>query len=282
MTLIADSGSTKTDWLIADAFEKISDSIVIKTQGINPVHMSAETIDDILRRELLPNVNIPIARVAFFGAGCTAGAAERMAEALRVNFPNASIEVQTDLLGAARALLGKRAGIACILGTGSNSCLYDGRQIRSNVPPLGYILGDEGSGASLGRIFLNAMYKGLLPDRVRKLFEDEEGLSYPAVIERVYRQPSANRFLAGLSPFVSRHSDIPEVNELVNENFRAFFSRNILAYRTADLQTISAVGSIAFFFEKNLRQVAGEFGFTLDKVLKSPLRALAEYSVGEE
>ena len=117
---------------------------------------------------------------------------------------------------------------------------------------------------------------------MHKLFEDEEGLSYPAVIERVYRQPSANRFLAGLSPFVSRHSDIPEVNELVNENFRAFFSRNILAYRTADLQTISAVGSIAFFFEKNLRQVAGKFGFTLDKVLKSPLRALAEYAVEEE
>ena len=177
MTLIADSGSTKTDWLIADAFEKISDSIVIKTQGINPVHMSAETIDDILRRELLPNVNIPIARVAFFGAGCTAGAAERMAEALRVNFPNASIEVQTDLLGAARALLGKRAGIACILGTGSNSCLYDGRQIQSNVPPLGYILGDEGSGASLGLIFLNAMYKGLLPDRVKLSCRYRAGLS---------------------------------------------------------------------------------------------------------
>ena len=232
MTLIADSGSTKTHWALAG-----SGSVLAQTQGINPVHQSREQMADILVKELLPHVPHPSAinRIQFYGAGCTAANTAIVESLLTELFPAARVEVGTDLLGAARALFADRPGIACILGTGANSGLYNGRLMVANTPPLGYILGDEGSGANLGIRFLNALYKGRLPRHVAEDFERETQLTYADIIGRVYREPMANRFLASLTPFIHSQLYVPEVSRLVEEAFTDFFRRNLSPYGRRDL-----------------------------------------------
>ncbi|MDE6689371.1 MAG: ATPase, partial [Prevotella sp.] len=228
-TLIADSGSTKTDWALG--------TVRVRTQGINPFHQDATAIRAVLRDELTPQLEATeIRRVAFYGSGVRPELEEKMVSILREFFPQAvEIEAHGDLLGAARALCGHEAGIACILGTGANSCLYDGKQIIGNIPPLGYILGDEGSGAVLGRNFLNALYKNRLSSSIREEFEATQAVKMADVIERVYRQPMANRWLASLSVFIHRHLCEPEVEALVMDNFRDFIVRNIVPYHRPDL-----------------------------------------------
>lgn len=268
-TLIADSGSTKTDWALG--------AVRVRTQGINPFHQDAAAIRAVLRDELMPQLEATeIKRVAFYGSGVRPELEEKMISTLREFFPQAvKIEAHGDLLGAARALCGHEAGIACILGTGANSCLYDGEQIVGNIPPLGYILGDEGSGAVLGRNFLNALYKNRLSSAVREEFEATQAVEMADVIERVYRQPMANRWLASLSVFIHRHLCDPEVEALVMDNFRDFIVRNIAPYHRPDLP-VSAVGSIAYYFGEQLRDVVQKEGYTVGRILRSPLDALVE------
>lgn len=268
-TLIADSGSTKTDWALG--------AVRVRTQGINPFHQDAAAIRAVLRDELMPQLEATeIKRVAFYGSGVRPELEEKMISTLREFFPQAvEIEAHGDLLGAARALCGHEAGIACILGTGANSCLYDGEQIVGNIPPLGYILGDEGSGAVLGRNFLNALYKNRLSSAVREEFEATQAVEMADVIERVYRQPMANRWLASLSVFIHRHLCDPEVEALVMDNFRDFIVRNIAPYHRPDLP-VSAVGSIAYYFGEQLRDVIQKEGYTVGRILRSPLDALVE------
>ena len=197
-----------------------------------------------------------------------------MTELLQEAFPQArQVEAHSDLLGAARALCGHNCGIASILGTGANSCLYDGRRIVANTPALGYILGDEGSGAVLGRRFLNALYKGVLSKEIRDSFEAETGLTMAAIIDRVYRQPLANRFLASLSEFIHRHLDDEAVREIVISNFDDFFLRNIVPYGRRDLP-VSFVGSIAWHYQSELQASAIRQGFTLGTILKTPIEGL--------
>lgn len=268
-TLIADSGSTKTDWALG--------AVRVRTQGINPFHQDAAAIRSVLRDELMPQLEATeIKRVAFYGSGVRPELEEKMISTLREFFPQAvEIEAHGDLLGAARALCGHEAGIACILGTGANSCLYDGEQIVGNIPPLGYILGDEGSGAVLGRNFLNALYKNRLSSAVREEFEATQAVEMADVIERVYRQPMANRWLASLSVFIHRHLCDPEVEALVMDNFRDFIVRNVAPYHRPDLP-VSAVGSIAYYFGEQLRDVVQKEGYTVGRILRSPLDALVE------
>ena len=230
MILIADSGSTKTDWIVYTGNN--GNSRVVSTQGINPFHQSDIEIELILKNEVLPLLasildmlkaaNL-IKYVAFYGAGCTESVLSKMQGCLSGIFAEANIEVAGDLLGAARALCGSKPGIACILGTGSNSCFYDGEKIVENVPPLGYILGDEGSGAALGKLFINGIFKGDLPTHIRELYLNEENITYAEIIEKVYRKPLANRFLASTSKFVYKHLDLPELASLVQHNFDSFF-----------------------------------------------------------
>ena len=270
MTLIADSGSTKTHWALAG-----SGSVLAQTQGINPVHQSREQMADILAQELLPHVPHPsaIKRIQFYGAGCTAANAAIVESLLTELFPAARVEVGTDLLGAARALFADRPGIACILGTGANSGLYDGRLMVANTPPLGYILGDEGSGANLGIRFLNALYKGRLPRHVAEDFERETQLTYADIIGRVYREPMANRFLASLTPFIHSQLYVPEVSRLVEEAFTDFFRRNLSPYGRRDLP-VGFVGSIAFHFSQQLSRVAQREGYTMGEIVKAPIEKL--------
>ena len=271
MKLIADSGSTKTDWVLTD-----ENGIVGRyhTQGLNPVHQAENDILDILRSELLPQLSHSPSAVFFYGSGVRPELESVVARLLTTVFPSATtVEAHSDLLGAARAVCGRSEGIVCILGTGANSCLYDGHEIVKNTPALGYILGDEGSGASLGIKFLNALYKGFLPQFVVDDFQQEVGLSLADVIARVYRQPMANRFLASLSPFVNSHLSVPEVKELVVENFRTFFRRNIVPYGRPDL-SVSFVGSMAHHYADQLTEAATAEGFRMGEIMKSPIDGL--------
>lgn len=279
MILIADSGSTKTDWCVVDGGSVICR---VSTQGINPFHQDEHTISAILRDELLTaddsvRNGIGISQVYFYGSGCREEYVPMMTAALAGAFPHATrIEAHSDLLGAARAVCGAGEGVACILGTGANSCLYDGRRIVMNTPPLGYILGDEGSGAVLGRLFINALYKGSLPATVLSDFERETSLTMADVIRRVYREPLANRFLASFAPFIHRHLSLPAVRAIVVDNFRQFFRRNVVQYGRPDLP-VGAVGSIACHFSAELSEAARTEGFTMGRVVKSPMDGLVEY-----
>ena len=269
--LIADSGSTKTDWAYMDQR--------VQTQGINPFHQDEDTIRRILKEELLPQLTsdiLHLTSILFYGSGVRPELEEKMQRLLQEAFPQAEhIEAHGDLLGAARALCGHQEGIACILGTGANSCLYDGEWIVKNTPPMGYILGDEGSGAVLGVRFLNALYKNRLSNDVRAAFEAYEEMSMAQVIERVYRQPMANRWLASLSTFIHQQIGNPQIEQLVIDNFRDFIQRNITPYQRKDLP-INAVGSIAFYYKEQFEKAVKAEGYTLGKIVRSPLDALVE------
>jgi len=279
MILIADSGSTKTDWMLRGE----TATRQFHTQGINPIHQSDEQILDILRGELLPQLISlnQLSAIEFYGSGVRPDQEARMERLLREVFQlhsshpspltsHPQIEAHSDLLGAARALCGDSEGLACILGTGANSCLYDGEHIVANTPPLGYILGDEGSGAVLGKRFLNALYKGHLGNKIKSDFEAEMQMTLTEVIDRIYRQPLPNRWLASLSPFIHSRLDDPAVEALVVGNFSDFIARNIEPYHRPDLP-LQAVGSIAFFYKDQLCHAARKAGYAVGNILRSPL-----------
>ena len=271
--LIADSGSTKTDWLLIDGQNECS----LHTEGINPVLQSSEQIAGILRQVVANCPSSDVQEVHFYGAGCMGEHREQLAQLLRETFPQAGkVEAESDLLGAARAVCGHEEGIACILGTGSNSCLYDGNGIVENISPLGFILGDEGSGAVLGRRFLNALLKGQLPKTLLDVFYKEMNLNYADIIRRVYREPMPNRFLASLSPFIHAHLDDERVEWIVVENFNDFFEKNVDKYGRKDLP-VSAVGSIACAYEPQFRRAAAAHGREVQRMLKSPVDGLRTF-----
>ena len=273
--LVADSGSTKTDWAIVTPERP---AVVVKTQGINPFHQDGATIRAILRDELLPALSASFSpqSIHFYGSGVRPELETPMESLLREVFPHAlTVEAHSDMLGAARALCADAEGLACILGTGANSCLYDGSRIVQNTPALGYILGDEGSGAVLGVRLLNALYKGRLPQTIVHDFEVQQGLTMADVISRVYRQPLPNRWLASLSPFIHQYINIGVVRQLVVDNFRDFIRRNIVPYGRPDLP-LSAVGSIAYYYCEQLAEAAQAEGYALGRILRSPLDALCD------
>lgn len=273
--LIADSGSTKTDWVV------VGEGVIvarIQTQGINPFHQSENAIEKVLREELLPR--LPAFRVPppvfFYGSGVRPELKPVLERLLSVTLPVGKTEAHSDLLGAARAVCGPCEGIACILGTGANSCLYDGVHIVQSTPPLGYILGDEGSGAVLGIRLLNMLYKGFASRSLLSDFEHDMRMNISDVVARIYRQPLANRFLASLSPFVHTHLDDGAVCNLVIENFRDFFRRNLVQYHRHDL-AVGFVGSIASVYAEQLRVAAGLEGFKVGQIKRSPMDGLLLY-----
>lgn len=269
--LIADGGSTKIDWTIVSGISQKT----FRSPGINPVLWDIGKIEQMLQEGLPHEILSDVESVYFYGAGCLGRSAEKMQEALmRVVAHDAEIEVESDLLGAARALFGNERGIACILGTGSNSALYDGKEIISNIHPLGYILGDEGSGASIGKHFLNALYKGRLPESLRKDFETETGLTYDDVIDHVYRQPMANKFLASLVIFVSKRRK--ECAELLNEEFDNFIEKDILPYNHCELP-VGIVGGVGYEFCEELKEIFLRHRLKLNKVVAKPMENLVDY-----
>mgnify|MGYP000996989780 CR=1 FL=1 len=273
MVLIADSGSTKCTWIASDGARTTN----VRTRGINAVQHSAEQIREALA-ELPPCDGVTSVR--FYGAGCGETfpeASEKLRRELEAHFGTTDITVESDLLGAVRALWGRGEGIACILGTGSNSCYYDGVRIVRNTPPLGWVLGDEGSGTYIGRQLVGNLLKGLCDESLRQLFFEEERLDYDEIIRRVYREGMANRFLASFTRFVARHIDRPELDELVCEAFRAFVRRN-LAHYPADAE-VSALGGVACHFERQLRHVLATEGMRAGRIVETPDEGLLNYHI---
>ena len=275
MILIADSGATKTDWCFG---KNKADAPIVQTQGINPFHQSKEHIAKVLSEELLPQLPTDgrITHIHFYGAGCTPEKSLIVKEELAKLFPDAIIDVQSDLLGAARALCGKEKGIACILGTGSNSCFYDGEKITANVSPLGYILGDEGSSANLGKKLVGDCLKGILPNDIRQAFLEETGWTPADIIDKVYRQPQANRFLASLTPFLSAHRDIPEIQALLLSCFTEFFRRNEMQYAYEEA-AVDYTGSIAWYFQGEVKKAAEALNIRTGQFIKNPIHGLAKF-----
>lgn len=279
MKLIADCGSTKIDWCL---LENGSVARRFNTTGINAVMLTEEEIRQRLLLELQPLIDADadaISEIFFYGAGCISPDVCRNVErALRAVIPGVGqVDVRTDLLAAARALCGHVPGIACIMGTGSNSCWYDGREIRENVSPLGFILGDEGSGAVLGKLFLGDVLKNQLRPELTEEFLREYNLDRMTVIRRVYREPAANRFLASVVPFLSAHIAEPRIHRLVLDAFRAFFRRNVCQYPHYDRLPVNFVGSVAFYFQDILRDAAEQCSCTVGTVIKSPMEGLVKF-----
>ncbi len=278
--LIADCGSTKIHWAQVDRAQ--GDVTEMFTGGVNPAVMDAARIAKVFADELAGKLARRIERVEFYGAGCKGAAATgAVSDALRPLVGDAEISVESDMLGACRALLGDEPGVACILGTGANSCLYDGERIVANVPPGGYILGDEGSGAWLGRRLAGDVIKGLLPEELISAFHTRFGLDEQELIRRVYRpganEDAPNRFLASLAPFISEHADTSPLRGIVKEGFTEFFMRNVAGYFKGRLGTempVNFVGSVAVAFEELLRLTATELGYNVGVVMKSPMDAL--------
>jgi len=273
MILIADSGSTKTEWVLANNGNTVISRQ--KTEGINPFHQSEEEITRIL--QTLSVEDARITEIHFYGSGVRPELCERMQSLLKKRFGVDHVEAVSDLLGAARALCGHTEGIACILGTGANSCLYDGSTIVQNTPALGYILGDEGSGAVLGRNLLNAIYKGVLSAEIREHFEHYTNLSMNDVIARVYRQPMANRWMASLTYFITQYkNEYGELSQLVVNSFRDFLRLNVLPYNRRDL-SVSAIGSVAWYFQTELVHAATIEGLQIGKIEQTPMEGLLRY-----
>lgn len=275
MILIADSGSTKTDWCV------VLDGTPIKrigTKGINPFFQSEEEIQQALTSSLLPQLpEGTINSVHFYGAGCTAENAPVLRRAIADSLPViGNIKANSDMLAAARGLCGHESGIACILGTGSNSCFYDGEAIVSNISPLGFILGDEGSGAVLGKLLVGDILKNQLPPAIKDAFLRQFDLTAPEIIDRVYRQPFPNRFLASLSPFIAQHLEEPALRALVFNSFIAFLRRNVMQY---DYERYPAhfIGSVAHCYKEILQEAAQETGIRIGKILQSPMEGLIQY-----
>lgn len=273
MILIADSGSTKTDWCLADE----NQATTFKTNGINPFFQTDEEIRKVLSREVLEQLPITeITEVYFYGAGCATPVQCRQISGLLQHIIGCNrVEVNSDLLGAARALCGDEPGIACILGTGSNSCYYDGKKITQHISPLGFILGDEGSGADLGRRLVADCLKEELSQPLRERFFARFKLSQEQIMQAVYKGAFPNRFLASLSPFIAENLDEPEIRALAINAFMAFFCRNVLHYPQGE--KVNMVGSIAYYYRPVLQDVAQSLSLPIGKILPAPITELAKY-----
>ncbi len=275
MILIADCGSTKTDWVLCDGETIITR---IKTQGFNPTQQSSEEIYAALSTELKDSIDTTAPQtIYFYGAGCAYESAnKRMQAALEKIFTTKEIHIHSDLLAAARALCGHEEGIACILGTGSNSCLFDGEKITENTPSLGYILGDEGSGAHLGRQLVSDCIKKQLSAPLCEKFFAQYNLTVADILERVYREPLPNRFLASFAPFLHENRTNAEIHDLLKRCFTQFFQRNTMVYRRSWLP-IHVIGSIGVNFAQEIKETAESLGLSIGNIVESPINGLIEY-----
>lgn len=278
MILIADSGSTKTHWVVLNS-DKIENEVF--TDGINPFYQSESEIQELIQTQLILKLNAPlVSSIYFYGAGCAFDDKKAMIRnALSSSFGKITIQVESDLLGAALGLFQHKPGIACILGTGSNSCYYNGSEIIINVSPLGFILGDEGSGAVLSKIFVADCLKNQVSEEIKTAFFEKYKLTPAIVLENVYKKPFPNRYLAQFAPFLAENIQHPEVHNIVYNSFVAFFERNVQQYVYQQLET-SFVGSVAFHLRDVLTEAALHCGVTIGDIVKSPMSGLVEYHKG--
>ncbi|MCL2417491.1 MAG: ATPase [Bacteroidales bacterium] len=276
MKIIADSGATKTDWCLIN---KAGEVKIVQTIGLNPYFLDEDDVLNVLQKDLYPFLdNKKVEEVFFYGSGCASLRKKQVLQsALDSFFMDAGVEVENDLLGAARALYGEEKGLACILGTGASSCLYDGEQIAERVSSLGYILGDEGGGASLGKQLLAAYFRNELPEHLQKIFAQKYPAELSRVLDIIYREPAPNRYLASFVEFLSENKSDFFVKELVSSAFDTFFKKQILRYDNYDKYPLCFVGSVGFIFADELRKSAEKHGLTISKIEQTPLDGLLKY-----
>ena len=273
--LIADSGATKAEWcLLQNGKTK-----TVFTQGISPYFLNTEQIKNLLLKELKPKLkNIRVNEVHYYGTGCSNPKnAKLVKKALQLVLPVAKINVGHDLMGAARALCGKQKGIACILGTGSNSCYYDGKKIVKNSPGLGYVLGDEGSGAYLGKKVLQYYLYKTFDDEMMARFDAAYTTNAMEILENVYKKPLPNRYLAGFAEFLAANRGHYMIENIIEDGLNDFFFNHLRRYKEARSLPVHFAGGVAFGFQDVLQQLCNSYEFELGKVMKNPMEGLIEY-----
>jgi glucosamine kinase len=275
MILVADSGSSKIDWRLMETDGSIRQA---QTPGFNPYYQPLDHLRTSLRDILKPQVTSPVTRAFYYGTGVSS---ERNQELVRSVFgeffPGARVDIEWDLLGAARALCGREKGIACILGTGSNSCLYDGERISDQVANLGWILADEGSGTSLGKALLVDYLRKKMPEPLASQFQRRFPFTREEFLEKIYQQEKPSTFLATFSKFIFHHLNEPYCYNLVYRAFSDFLENNVMQYAGYRELKVHFVGSIAFYYSNLLRQVANDKGVTVKNILETPIAGLALY-----
>lgn len=275
MILIADSGSTKMNWRFISSEGVIQQA---QTSGVNPYHHDEDVLGMELKEVLIPQLKGDVQQVFYYGAGCNSE--ENVSKVLGVIenvFPGAYVEINDDLLAAARALCGQDKGIACILGTGANSCLYDGKQIIQNAPALGFILGDEGSGAYMGKQLLIAFVRNELPTEIKERMAKRFGISKDTVLANIYQGNSPARYMASFSKFIFQNLKTPELYHMVYEGLELFFKKNIMKYEGYKDLPVHFTGSVAFYYGNILRQVAADLQVNVRNITEDPIAGLALY-----
>lgn len=278
MNIIADSSSTRTEWALVDGHEIVEHAF---TKGLNPFFQTRREISHTVRLEL-PEAFFRRRwdHVYFYGAGCANKEKKKIMESSLVAQFKTPVTVESDLLGAARGLLVREAGLACILGTGSNSCLYNGSEIIKQVAPLGFVLGDEGSGAYLGKKLIADMLKGIAPAEITRAFNEKFMVTPNVLMDEVYSNPMPSRTLSHYSTFLAEHLDNAYVYHLVYSAFMKFFTRNIAAY-DYKAQPICFVGSACVLYEDVLRRAAKDFGVEISKIIRYSMPGLVEFHATE-
>ena len=279
MRIIAECNSTESEWVLVD-----KDSIVekVKTKGFNPFIQSRREISHTMRLELPESFfKRRWECVHIYGSGCSTSERKKIVELSAVAQFKSPTIVESNLLGAARGLLGDKAGIACILSAGSNSCQYNGSEIEKQVRSLGFILGDEGSGSSLGRLLLSDCLKGLLPRGISEAFYDKYNITPEGVLENIFSNKSVHNWLSQYAVFLSEHLDDEYVNKLVRDEFKRFFVRNIYQYEY-EKYSVNIVGDVACIFEETIRSVAQELGVEIGNIKVSSIGGLVKYHSQEK
>lgn len=276
MVLVADSGSTKTSWCL---IEKGKEYIHFSTEGFNPYYVDSDYISNAILSNLPSEIDrFNVTEVHYYGAGCSPDKCHIVEKALKEVFVNSRIvSVQSDLLAAARSVLGRNEGFVAILGTGTNSCLYNGDEIIYQVDSLGFILGDEGSGAFLGKKLLIAYIRGFLPEDLKALFWENHQITADEIIDKVYTKPLPNRFSASFSKFIGENIAHPFINNLVKDSFRDFFKNIIAYYPDYSKYSLNCVGSVAYNFLPQLEEVAKEFNMPIGNIIRNPIDGLLKY-----
>jgi glucosamine kinase len=275
MKILVDSGATKANWAAVQHGQIIHQ---IQTQGISPYFLSDEGIVDILR-EVRSKISDPVQELHFYSTGCKAeDQRRRMHQLLRLMFQEATIvNVETDLLAAARSMAQHQRGIICILGTGSNTCRYDGNEVVETAGGLGFILGDEGSGAAIGKALIQSFLNREMPEAMREDLSNQYHLTRDNILQSVYQLPYPNRFLSTFAPFAHEHRNNPLIKSILERQFRLFFERSVLLLEESKILPIHFVGSVASFFEEEIRYSAAQIGLNLGNIQKDPMPGLILY-----
>ena len=278
MKLIAETGSTRTEWALTEGRQLINS---LFTDGINPFFQTRREISRSVRLGLPEEFfKKKLEQVYYYGAGCSSEEKKKIIRASLVAQFKTPVQVESDLLAAARGLFLREAGIACILGTGSNSCFYDGATILKNVRSGGYILGDEGSGAAMGRVFMSDVLKGIAPAELTEDFFDKFRITSDDIMDLVYNRPFPNRFLATVAYFLADHQESDYACQVIRDNLQKFFARNICQYDYSNY-SIRFVGSWAHHCADYLFDVAQEFGVMIDMIEETPMKGLIEFHATE-